>query len=84
MPIKITGMCLPQLGFEWIFSNTNRERHAYGHAESHWRADCEFDEVFDAAKLTSALPKDMHWDNNHFRAPIYNHLNSALLHQLYG
>ena len=43
-----------------------------------------FDEVFDAANLTSAVPSELYWDNMHFRAPIYNHLNAALLQQLYG
>ena len=42
-----------------------------------------FDEVFDAAKLTSDLPKKMYWVNHHFRAPVYTHLNVALLNQLY-
>ena len=43
-----------------------------------------FDEVFDAANLTSAVPRELYWNNNHFRAPVYNHLNAALLRQLYG
>jgi hypothetical protein len=43
-----------------------------------------FDEVFDAANLISAVPKKLYWNNNHFRAPVYNHLNAALLRQLYG
>ena len=43
-----------------------------------------FADVFDAANLTSTVPKELYWNNNHFRAPVYNHLNAALLRQLYG
>mmetsp|Transcript_39023 Transcript_39023/g.85777 ORF Transcript_39023/g.85777 Transcript_39023/m.85777 type:complete len:98 (-) Transcript_39023:31-324(-) len=38
-----------------------------------------FPENFDAAFLTSSLPKEEYWDASHFRAPMYNKLNAALL-----
>ena len=43
-----------------------------------------FGDVFDASNLISTVPKKLYWNNNHFRAPVYNHLNTALLRQLYG
>ena len=43
-----------------------------------------FDEEFDAANFTSTVPEELYWNNNHFSAPVYNHLNAALLRQLYG
>lgn len=43
-----------------------------------------FQEVFDAAWLTSNVTKELYWDDLHFRATVYNHLNAVLLNQLYG
>jgi hypothetical protein len=43
-----------------------------------------FGEIFDAARLTSALSDRDYWDPRHFKAHVYNHLNAALLRQLYG
>jgi len=55
---------------------------------SRWNADSiprsVFPEVFDAALLTSSVPKENYWDRIHFRAAVYNKLNAALLRQLYG
>ena len=43
-----------------------------------------FDEVFDAARLTRHLTDRDYWDPRHFLPHVYNHLNAALLRQLYG
>ena len=43
-----------------------------------------FSEVFDAARLTRWLVDRDYWDPRHFHAHVYNHLNAALLRQLYG
>ena len=43
-----------------------------------------FEEVLDAENLTSDVPREMYWDNMHFRAPVYNRLNAPMLRQLYG
>ena len=43
-----------------------------------------FPEVFDAARLTRGLVDRDYWDPRHFKAHVYNHLNAALLRQLYG
>ena len=43
-----------------------------------------FGEIFDAARLTRWLVDRDYWDPRHFHAHVYNHLNAALLRQLYG
>lgn len=43
-----------------------------------------FREVFDAARLTRSLTDRDFWDSRHFVPHVYNHLNAALLRQLYG
>ena len=43
-----------------------------------------FREVFDAARLTRRLTTRDYWDPRHFLPHVYNHLNAALLAQLYG
>ena len=43
-----------------------------------------FSEVFDAARLTRGLVDRDYWDPRHFHPHVYNHLNAALLRQLYG
>ena len=43
-----------------------------------------FREVFDAARLTRGLGARDYWDPRHFHPHVYNHLNAALLRQLYG
>lgn len=43
-----------------------------------------FNEVFDAARLTRGLAHRDYWDSRHFLPHVYNHLNTALLRQLYG
>lgn len=43
-----------------------------------------FHEVFDAARLTRHLDNRDYWDPRHFLPHVYNHLNAALLAQLYG
>ena len=43
-----------------------------------------FPEVFDAARLTRSLTDRDYWDPRHVLAHVYNHLNAALLRQLYG
>ncbi len=43
-----------------------------------------FREIFDAARLTRSLTSRDYWDPRHFVPHVYNHLNAALLRQLYG
>lgn len=43
-----------------------------------------FGETFDAARLTRSLVDRDYWDVRHFLPHVYNHLNAALLRQLYG
>ena len=43
-----------------------------------------FVEIFDAARLTAMLSDRDYWDARHFVPHVYNHLNAALLRQLYG
>ena len=43
-----------------------------------------FREIFDAARLTRSLSSRDYWDARHFVPHVYNHLNAALLRQLYG
>ena len=43
-----------------------------------------FGEIFDAARLTRGLVDRDFWDPRHFQPHVYNHLNAALLRQLYG
>ena len=43
-----------------------------------------FAEIFDAARLTRNLHDRDYWDPRHFQPHVYNHLNAALLRQLYG
>jgi len=43
-----------------------------------------FVEIFDAARLTRSLSDRDYWDVRHFLPHVYNHLNAALLRQLYG
>ena len=69
-----------------VWKTTTRMRKA---GQSKWlRTDLlprrVFGEVFDAARLTRWLVERDYWDPRHFQAHVYNHLNAALLRQLYG
>ena len=43
-----------------------------------------FPEIFDAARLTRGLSARDYWDPFHVLPHVYNHLNAALLRQVYG
>ena len=69
-----------------IWKTTTRMRNA---GSTKWlRTDLQprriFREVFDASRLTRGLTDRDYWDPRHFEPHVYNHLNAALLRQLYG